>query len=69
MKFAIFREIQAKSGHIKKKVYIEWDQEQIEDALIERFIEYAKTNPPEEAVYFAFKRIIEDCKKESIRIP
>ena len=59
MKFAIFREIQ--KG--KRKFLIEWDQKQIEDALVNEMGER------EYNVRAAFQRVIERFKKESIRIP
>ena len=60
MKFAIFREI--KGGG--RKFLLEWDQEQIEDALIEELNEVG-----EYVIRRAFKNVIEKFKKESIKIP
>ncbi len=60
MKFAIFREIQ--KG--KRKFLMEWNQREIEDALIKELPEAREYN-----VRKAFNNIIEKFKKESIKIP
>ena len=59
MKFAIFREIEG-----TRKFLVEWDQEQIEDALVEEFDVVDKY-----AIRRAFRNVIEKFKKESIKIP
>ena len=60
MKFAIFREIE--NG--KRKFLLECSQEQIEDALVKELPEVREYN-----VRKAFNNIVENFKKESIRIP
>lgn len=64
MKFVIYREIEG-----RRKTLVEWDQRAIEDGLIKNTKQYLITHPPEEAVYFAFKKLIEDFKKETVKIP
>jgi hypothetical protein len=60
MKFAIFREI--KKG--KRKFLMEWNQKEIEDALLDELLEVSEYN-----LRAAFGRVIERFKKESLRIP
>ena len=60
MKFAIFREIE--NG--KRKFLLECSQELFEDALVKELPEVREYN-----VRKAFNNIVENFKKESIRIP
>jgi hypothetical protein len=60
MKFAIFREI--KKG--KRKFLMEWNQKEIEDALLDELLEVSEYN-----LRRAFGNVIERFKKESLRIP
>jgi len=60
MKFAIFREIE--KG--KRKFLAEWDQKEIEDALVEELRDVREYN-----VRNAFNNIIEKFKRGSIKIP
>jgi hypothetical protein len=66
MRFAIFREM---SGGTRKFL-LEWNQEQIEDALIEELKPVGELSGIGEYVLRrAFKNVIEKFKKESIKIP
>ena len=66
MKFAIFREI--KGGG--RKFLLEWDQEQIEDALVEELRPLGELSGiGEYVIRRAFKNVIAKFKKESIKIP
>ena len=59
MRFAIFREF-IQDGKKKRKVYIEWPKEKIEQELSRELgLDVSK----------ALNNIIEKFKKESIRIP
>jgi len=59
MRFAIFREF-IQEGKQKRKVYIEWPKEKIEQELSRELgLDVSK----------ALNNIIEKFKKESIRIP
>ena len=60
MKFAIFREIE--NG--KRKFLLEWNQEEIEAALIQELPEVGAYN-----IHKAFNNVVDKFKKESIRIP
>ena len=61
MKFAIFNEIE--KG--KRKFLIEMDQEQVEDALVAQMDNTGTIGN----IRKAFRNVIEEFKKESIRIP
>lgn len=66
MKFAIFREIEGGG----RKFLLEWDQEQIEDALVEELKPLGELSGiGEYVIRRAFKNVIEKFKKESIKIP
>jgi hypothetical protein len=59
MKFAIYIEIQ--KG--KRKFLVEWDQEKIEDALIVELDDRGFN------VRKAFRNVVNQFKRESLRIP
>ena len=66
MKFAIFREI--KGGG--RKFLLEWDKEQIEDALVEELKPLGELSGiGEYVIRRAFRNVIDKFKKESIKIP
>jgi len=67
MKFAIFREV-IKEGKIRRKFLIEMDENNIRRELIRRVKENVGANGAA-AVEYAFNELIEDFKKESIKIP
>jgi hypothetical protein len=60
MKFAIYREIEGGT----RKFLLEWNQEQIEDALVEEL-----SGVGEYVIRRAFRNVIEKFKKESVKIP
>lgn len=62
MKFAIFREI-VQEGKKQRRFLVEWNKDDIIKALAKE-LEIREYN-----VRMAFVKIIEDFKKESIRIP
>ena len=69
MKFAIFRELE--KG--KRKFLVEWDQEQIIDAVIKQICKVVPKDvvmdPSPGLIRGAFQDVIHEFKKESLRIP